>query len=229
MEAGIKMERKIVVPGEVIFSGKEYLPGSGAEKRDDKIVAGRFGLAEEVSNLVKVIPLSGRYEPRKGNVIIGRVEVLTMNGWVVNFGSAENAFLPLMEVPRFVHKGALHEVMDIGDMAAAKIFSIKGKNIDLTIKGKGLGKIEDGMIFKINPSKVPRVIGKEGSMINLIKKETGCDVTAGQNGFILIKGDKIDDEILARKAVMFITEKSFVDGLTKEVEKFFEEERESKK
>lgn len=218
-------ERKVVIPGEVIASGEDYLPGDGTEKRDKDIVSIKFGLAEEVSKLVKVIPLSGGYEPRRGNVIIGRVEMLTMNGWIINFGNSENGFLPLMEVPRFVNKGALDEVMSIGDMAIVKIFSIKGRNIDLTIKSRGLGKIEEGMIFRTNPSKVPRIIGKEGSMIKLIKDNTGCNISVGQNGFIWVKGDKIEDELLAKKSILFIAEKSFISGLTEAVEKWFKEEK----
>ncbi len=218
-------ERKIVIPGEVIASGEDYLPGEGTEKKDNDVIALRFGLAEETNKLVKVIPLSGGYQPRRGNVVIGRVEALTHSGWVIDIGNAENAFLPLMEVPRFVNKGALDEVMSIGDMAVVKIWSIKGRSIDLTIKSRGLGKIEDGMIFKINPNKVPRVIGKEGSMIKLIKDETGCNITVGQNGFIWMKGDKIENELLAKKAILFIVEKSFIEGLTEEVEKFFKGEK----
>jgi len=218
-------ERKIVIPGEIIMSGDDYLPGDGTEKQDKNIVAMRFGLAEETSNLVKVIPLSGNYLPRRGNVVIGKVEMLTHSGWVINIGNAENAFLSLMEVPRFVNKGALHEVIDIGEMVAAKIFSIKGRSIDLTIKGREFGRIDEGIIFKINPNKVPRIIGKEGSMIKLIKDKTGCNITAGQNGFIWIQGDKIEDELLAKKAILFIVEKSIVGGLTELVEKFFKENK----
>ncbi|MCH8945887.1 MAG: KH domain-containing protein [Nanoarchaeota archaeon] len=88
-----------------------------------------------------------------------------------------------------------------------------------------MGKIEEGMIFRINPNKVPRVIGKEGSMIKIIKDETGCNITVGQNGFIWVRGDKIEDELLSKKAIMFITEKSFVDGLTEAVEKWFGSEK----
>ncbi len=215
-------KRKAVIPGEIIFSGDEYLPGDGTEKKESNIVSLRFGLAEENNKLVKVIPLSGGYTPRRGNAVIGRVEMLTRNGWVINIGNSESAFLPLTEVPKFVNKNALHEVLDYGDMVTAKILSIRGKDIDLTIKSRNLGKVEEGLIFKINPNKVPRVIGKEGSMIKLIKENTGCNINVGQNGFILIRGDKIEDELLARNAINFINEKSFIDGLTDEMVKWFE-------
>ena len=130
-----------------------------------------------------------------------------------------------MEVPRFVNKDALDEVMDIGDMVVAKIWSINKRGIDLSIKSRGLGKIEEGLILEVNPNKVPRIIGKEGSMINLIKDGTGCNITVGQNGFVWIKGNKMEDELLAKKAILFIVEKSFVSGLTDEVTKWFKENK----
>jgi len=214
--------RKIVIPGEIIERGNDFLPGEGTEKRGEDIIALKYGLAEESNNLVKVIPLSGVYLPRRGNVVIGKVENITFNGWVVDIGCADGAFISLMEVPRFVNKNELDEVMDIGDMVVAKIIGVNKRGVDLTLKIRGLGKIDEGLIFKINPNKVPRVIGKEGSMIKLIKDETGCDITVGQNGLMWIQGDSIDKELKAKEAVMFITERSFIKGLTEELKKWFE-------
>jgi exosome complex component RRP4 len=211
-------KRKVVVPGEAIVTGDDYLPGDGTEKRGNEIVALRFGLAEESNKLIRVIPLSGPYVPRRGNVIIGKVDLITHNGWVIDIGCPENGFLSLSEIPRYVNKDGMDEVMRIGDMAVVKIWSMNGRGIDLTIKQKGLGRINEGIIFKINPNKVPRVIGKEGSMIKLIKDATNCNITVGQNGYIWIRGDKIEDEIMAKKAVLFIVENSFIEGLTEEVE-----------
>jgi len=214
-------ERKVVIPGETIVEGDNYLPGDGTEKQGKKIVAFRYGLAEETNKLVKVIPLSGVYQPRRGNIVIGKCNQITFNGWVIDIGTAENAFLPLMETPRFVSKDRLDEVLKIGDIAVAQIFGINGRGIDLTIKSRGLGRIDEGIVFKINSNKVPRVIGKEGSMIRIIREYTNCDITVGQNGFIWIKGDKIENELFAKRAVLFIAEKSFMEGLTEKVEEWF--------
>ena len=222
-------ERKIVIPGEVIVKGDDYLPGEWTEKTEDGIISLRYGLAEEINRLVKVIPLSGVYHPRRGNVVIGKVENVTYNGWVVDIGSEDTAFLSLMEVPKFVNKDNLEEVMDIGDSVVVKIWGINRRGIDLSIKSRGLGKIEEGIIIEINSYKVPRVIGKEGSMIKIIKEETGCNITVGQNGFVWIKGDKIEDELLAKKAIFFVAEKSFISGLTDEVIKWFKENKPSEK
>lgn len=218
-------ERKIVVPGEIILKGEDFLPGEGTEKKGKDIVALKYGLAEEQNKLVKVIPLSGPYMPRRGNVVIGKVENLLFNGWLIDIGTAETSFLSLTEVPRYVNKDGLDEVMDFGDMVVAKIFAVNKRGIDLTVKGRGLGKIEDGIIYKINPNKVPRVIGKEGSMIKMIKDETGCNITVGQNGYIWIKGINLESELLAKKAINFVAEKSFISGLTDEMKAWFEKEK----
>jgi exosome complex component RRP4 len=218
-------QRFVVIPGEVIFEGEDYLPGEGTEKRENKIVSIRYGLAEESKKLVKVIPLSGVYQPRRGNVVIGKVENVTFNGWVIDINTAENAFLSLMEVPRYVNKDDLREVMDIGDMVFAKIYSINKRGIDLSVKLKGFGKLEGGIIIGINSNKVPRIIGKEGSMISLIKEETNCRITVGQNGLVWISGKKVEDELFAKRAILYIAEKSFMSGLTEEMKRWFEEEK----
>ncbi len=216
--------RKVVIPGEVIFEGEDYLPGEGTEKRNNQVVAVRYGLAEENKKLVKVIPLSGVYQPRRGNVVIGRVENVTFNGWVIDINTAEGAFLSLMEVPRYVNKDDLEEVFMIGDMMVAKIGAINKRGIDLTVKLKGLGRLDKGIIISINPNRVPRVIGKEGSMISLIKDKTKCRITVGQNGLIWINGDKIEDELFAKKAILYVAENSFMSGLTDEMKEWFEKE-----
>jgi exosome complex component RRP4 len=215
-------KRQVVIPGEVIFKGDDFLPGDGTEKTKDGIIALRFGLSDEVNKLVKVIPLSGVYNPRRGNVVIGKVENINFNGWILDINAPENAFLSITEIPRYVNKDGLEEVMNIGDMVVAKIWNMNKRGIDLSLKSRGLGKIDEGIIIKINSNKVPRIIGKEGSMINLIKNKTKCEIIVGQNGFIWIKGDNITNELFAKKAILFITENSFLSGLTEKVKKWFE-------
>lgn len=222
-------KRKIVIPGEAIVKGEDYLPGEGTEKTDEGIIAIKFGLAEEVNKLVKVIPLSGVYIPRRGNVIIGQVEVITPNGWIIKISPSDGGFLSVAEVPRYVNKNDLEEIMEIGDMVVAKIYGMGRKSTDLSIRSRGLGKINEGLIMEINSNKVPRIIGREGSMIKMIKDETGCNITVGQNGIIWIKGDTIESELLAKRAINFTAEKSYISGLTEEVEKWFKKEKGGKK
>ena len=213
--------RIIVVPGEVVFSGEDFLPGEGARREGNDIVASRYGLAEKIGRVVKIIPFSGAFIPRRNNVVIGRVSDIVHSGWIVDIDYASNGFLPLMESPRFVNKGEMDQFLAIGDVVAAKIWSVSPKSIDLAMKGKGLGKLEGGFIFRVNPSRVPRIIGREGSMINLIKENTGCNITIGQNGWIWVKGNDLDSELRARKSIEFIAEKVLGSGLTEKMEGWF--------
>ena len=222
-QKGEGQKREVVIPGEVIVQGDEYLPGDGTKKKEEGIVALKYGLADKSENLVRVIPLSGPYNPRTGNVVIGKVVMLTENGWVIDIGTPKTAFLPLTEVPMYVNKGALDEVMDLGDMGVFKIIGLGRLGASLSVKSGFFGKIDEGMVFKINPHKVPRIIGKEGSMIKLIKERTGCKVTVGQNGVVLVKGESVDQELFARKAINFVAEKSYIEGLTDKVEQWFKD------
>ncbi|MDO8508398.1 MAG: exosome complex RNA-binding protein Rrp4 [Nanoarchaeota archaeon] len=222
-DSDASVKRKVVVPGETIATGEDFLPGEGTTRDGENIIALRYGLAEEAGKVVRVISIFGAFIPRRNNVIIGRVTDLTYNGWLIDVDAAPGAFLPIEEVPRFINKNEMDQFLGIGDLVAAKIWSVKNRGIDLALKGKGLGKLEGGFVFKIIPSRVPRVIGREGSMINLIKDKTKCNITVGQNGWIWIKGPTVDDEIKARRAIEFVADKVFVSGLTDKVEAWFSE------
>jgi exosome complex component RRP4 len=214
-------KRKIVVPGEIIASGEDYLPGEGTRRDGLNIISTKFGLAEEAGRVIRLIPIFGAFVPRRGNVVIGRVTDINHAGWMIDIDSAASAFLPIDESPRFINRNEMDQYLAIGDVIAAKIWGIGGRGIDLTIKGKGLGKLEDGFIFRIIPSRVPRVIGREGSMVNLIKEKTGCNITVGQNGWIWVKGPSTDAEIQGRKAIEMVAEKVHLGGLTEKVESWF--------
>jgi len=104
-----------------------------------------------------------------------------------------------------------------GDLVIGKVVDIglKGWTVDInTVKDAGLGKIREGRIIKVTPTKIPRVIGKKGSMINLIKRQTGCQIVIGQNGVILVRGRDLEKVNLAVEAIMKIEDEAHTTGLT---------------
>jgi len=218
-------KRKIVVPGEVIVSGEDYLPSEGARREGNEVVASRFGLAEEAGRVIKVIPITGAFVPRRNNVVVGRVINITFNGWVVDIDSAANGFLPIDETPRFINKHEMDRFLSIGDIVVAKIWSINQRGIDLSLRSRGLGKLENGFIFRVSPNRVPRIIGREGSMISLIKEKTHTDITVGQNGWIWISTVDINGAIKARRTCEYIAENITLEGLTEKVEEMLMEEK----
>lgn len=218
-----KGERAIVVPGETIATGVDFLPGDGTKRDGKEIIALRFGLLEKEGKLVKIIPLNGAYIPRAGNTVIGQVTDISFNGWIIDVLAPYQAFLSTLECFGFVNKKDLAEYFNIGDIIVSKIRLVKPRSVELTMKERDLGALDDGLLIKINPTRVPRVIGRAGSMVNTIKEETGCNIVVGQNGLIWIKGKNIEDEIAARKAIDLIVEKPFVDGLTDQIKNFLKE------
>ena len=87
------------------------------------------------------------------------------------------------------------------------------------MKQRGARKLIGGRIIKVTPSKVPRIIGKGGSMVEMIKKKTDTQIVVGQNGVIWIKGRRREKAI---EAIIEIEKYSHVEGLTNYIAEFLE-------
>ena len=222
-----KEKREVVIPGEIISSDENDLPGEWTIKSGKHILSTRLGIVEKQDRLVKVIPLSGVYIPRRGNVVIGEIKDLAISGWMVEIGGPYSAFLPLRECPGFIEESEMETIYGVGDLIVTKILDVRRTSVDLTMKTRenGFGKIRDGLIVKVNPHRVPRIIGKEGSMITLIKDASKCSITVGQNGIVWIRSDKIENQLFAKKAIEFIVENTITDGLTGKVEAWLKDNK----
>ena len=217
-------EKEIVIPGQDLAKGMDFLPGSGCYRDGDNLVSSSLGIISVNKSLIKVIPLSGKYDPKFGDVIIGQVKDMTLHGWFLDTNCAYDGMLSIREADEFIDKGAdLSKYYNFGDYVITKVVHVnKVSNIDLSTKGPGLRKIKGGKIIEITPSKVPRVIGKQGSMVSLIKDKTGCKITVGQNGRVWIQGENPEAELLATQAILKIDSESHTNGLTDEITKFLE-------
>jgi len=89
------------------------------------------------------------------------------------------------------------------------------------MKEQGLRKLQGGQILEISHSKVPRVIGKNGSMIQMIKNYTNCRIFIGQNGRIWVDGN-MDDMVHAMRAIKMIEEGAQTLKLTERVKEFLD-------
>jgi exosome complex component RRP4 len=218
-------DKDIVVPGEVLAEGMGYLPSQGTYRLGNNILASRMGLARVDGKVIKIIPVSGKYLPKKGDVIIGKIADINFSGWNVETNSAYPAMLSMKDATSdFIRRGAdLTRYFDIEDYIVTKIFNVTSQNlIDLTMKGPGLKKLEGGRIIKVSPSKVPRIIGKQGSMVSMIKRATNCNIIVGQNGIVWIRGLNPVDELLTVETIRKIEEESHISGLTERIKTFLE-------
>ncbi|MEE9406034.1 MAG: exosome complex RNA-binding protein Rrp4 [Candidatus Aenigmarchaeota archaeon] len=220
----IKKEREFVVPGDEIVKSMDYLPGRNCFREGDAICARKIGLVSLSGRVISVIPLNGAYVPKVGDMVIATVEDIPgTRGWVMNINSPYRAFLPLSGVRDFIdtNRTSLDSVYRIGDVLYAKIHSISGIDmIDISMQDPRARKLRGGRIIKINPSKVPRMIGKQGSMISMIKDRTASRISIGQNGYLWMEGG---DEKKVMEAIDMIDREAYMNGLTDKVSKLLGE------
>ena len=92
----------------------------------------------------------------------------------------------------------------------------------LSISGQNLGKIDSGELVKISPTKIPRLIGKHGSMIQTIESSTNATITIGQNGLIVVSSNETNGLLKALAAIRMVEEQAHLVDLTDKVKKMLE-------
>lgn len=221
-------KRQIVTPGDLLAEG-DYVPGENTYKENTKIMASRVGIVDYENKKVNVVALKAFYAPRVGDIVIGTVIEVGFNGWTIDINAPYIGILRASDVlsrPFKPQKDDLPQVLDAGDLIVAKIVSYdRTHDPQLTVSEPGLGKITRGEIIKVTPTKIPRIIGRQGSMISIIKQETGCNIILGLNGVILVTGKNIEDEQLAIMAIRKIEEESHTTGLTDRITQMLKEEK----
>ena len=213
-------ERRLVIPGEFLGKGRA---GPGAFGEDGNVYSKFIGLVEERNDTFIIIPLSGIYNPKRDDGVIGKVEDVIFSKWIVDINSPYQAVLPLSEATdEFIDltKVELTKYFDYNDLIFAEISSVtKTKNVQLSMRGRKCRKLKGGRLIKVTPAKVPRIIGKGGSMVEMIKELTGTQIVVGQNGLVWIKGD---NEHIAAEAILMIEEKSHLKGLTDHIKEYLQ-------
>ncbi|MFW5946142.1 MAG: exosome complex RNA-binding protein Rrp4 [Candidatus Natronoplasma sp.] len=216
-----EVDRDILLPGDSVEED-DLKPGRGMFKEDGNIYASRLGVKRVRSGYINVAAQSGRYEPQEGEKVIGTVTDINSSFWMVDVNAPNLAVLHVNDVPWMVDYGDTASYIEVGDALLIKITSVDEQNkMQITMDEEGLKKLTNGQIIEIPPSQVPRVIGRGGSMISMLKKYTDCKIFVGQNGRIWIDGD-LDGQYLAAKAIKMIEENAQAVGLTDLVKEFLE-------
>ncbi len=216
-------DRQVVLPGDPIATKDFNVLGPVYWENDiaRSAVVGMVVIKGERE--VEVIPLSGIYKPRIGDIVVGYVADIGLTGWIVDIKSPYMAYLPIQEAtlkPVDLTNVDLKSILNIGDIILARVIDFnlaRDYPVTLTIKEARLGKIETGTIVEIDVSKVARVIGRRGSMVNMINEELGCEVLVGQNGRVWIRCKDPQDESFVARIVKYIEMESHTKGLTERV------------
>ena len=221
----MKTSKKIVIPGMAIDKNiRVGKVGDYIIKDDRGLVPVLLGVVQQARNMIDLIPYKNVYKPSKGDYVIGVVVSYAPNGWILDIGAYTKAFLSASEFVtnrRFdPRRDELSRYLSIGDVVGVKISDVRrlgyfGATIKSSLddKDKKMGKIKNYYMLKVTTTKLPRIIGKRGSMIKLIKQKVKGDLVIAQNGVILFKGS-YDNYLLLKKIINLIAAKTFASGLT---------------
>jgi exosome complex component RRP4 len=214
------VKRRYVIPGDKIAEGN-FRPLMNVIKAGNSLIATRIGIAETGRDGVKVIPLSGVYIPRVNDLVIGKVVDHSSLSWEVDINSCFSAHLPAQDVFGRDFSPARDDMsrhFAIGDMITARIIAFdRTRDPMLTVQDRDLGKIPRGEALKISATRVPRLIGKRGSMIQTIEQATQTRVLIGQNGIIVVTGRTPEGIKLAVRAIRMVEEEAHTVNLTQRI------------
>jgi exosome complex component RRP4 len=212
--------KSIVLPGELIDKKAGRKIGKNAYFEGDNVFSKVVGIPRVWEDEISVIPLSGVYLPQVNDRVIGIVTQVEISGWVVDINSPYDAFLPVSDgTEEFIDMSRtdLSRFFDVGDVIFCKVSKVtKNKTVRVSMMSYGARKLYGGITIKVTPSKIPRIIGRGGSMVNLIKEKTNSVIYTGQNGVVWIRGDDKDKAI---EAILRIEKESHTTGLTENIEK----------
>jgi len=221
---------KVVVPGDFI-SETVSRAGEGTYVEDGKVYALRYGIVDERGE-IKVVALSGKYVPTEGDVLIGRVAEISFPFWIVDIASPYEARLHMSEFAdargEKIEFGSMNRYLDLDDLIVAKVTNVDVMmRIELALK-EDFNLRSGGRLIEIPYTKVPRVIGRSGSMIKMLKDKCNCFIFIAKNGRIWVRGRE-DDMNLATEAILKIASESHTSGLTDRVADFLDSFRREKR
>jgi exosome complex component RRP4 len=218
--------RQIVIPGDLLAENG-YQAGLNTYKVENKIYAYTVGLIEIKGNRIDIIPIHGCYVPKVGDMVIGKIIDYGSNMWAVDINSPYLGVLTVSEAlskPINPFKDNILKYLNIGDFIKAKVVAFdKTRDAALTVKEQGLGKISKGFIITIEPTKIPRVIGRKGSMLTTLKNKLSGHIEVGKNGRIWIIPKRQEDSFIYVKILKKIEEEAHISGLTDRVAKYINE------
>ena len=233
--------RDLVIPGETVSEDvQNFSPGRGTMLARDrsKIISLHIGLKQIKKNYINVIPLRGIYTPQPGDKVIAIVIDKNPVKYRCDINSKTFAqlkpknTLKRMRSPRggggrqYDRDESNTEKFDVGDILIVKVLSAdRLSKPELTTIGKYLGKKNNGIVITIDPPKIPRIIGRNGSMIKMLKNLTKCNIFVTQNGRIWIKGESLAYERLLIDALAKIEREAHTIGLTDRMQVYIENEK----
>ncbi|MBU7045528.1 MAG: KH domain-containing protein [Theionarchaea archaeon] len=203
--------KDLVVPGMLLAEG-DYIDEEGTHKEHGKVYASVVGIAYLNHRKIRVVALKGKYVPKQGDSVIGIITDERFNGWKVNINSPYEADLNQKDI-----QVGRYESLRVGDLVYARIVKVTEIFETSLYAKRPYGRLDKGILIEIQSARVPRLIGRKGSMIKMINEKTRSVITVGQNGLVWIRGG---NQELAAQACLMVDREAHIPGLTDRVSEF---------
>ncbi len=207
-----KKQKKIVIPGDLVTEERKSI-GQHVFVENGKVYSDALGITYPDSGAAYVVPLHGRYLPVRDDLIVGIISGETFNSYIVDINSIYRSFVSKDDVRYELKRGGVISaiIRDVNEINEAGLEDIR--------------VFYGGEVIEVSPAKVPRIIGKNGSMLNVLKDGSESNPIVGRNGWVWVKGGNVP---LFIEAVELIERESHLSNLTNKVAAFLKEKKGAK-
>ncbi len=197
--------RDILIPGDMVAS--EPLRMENTYVENGKTFAKVLGMYEREKKTL--VPLEGVWIPKIGDIVVGIITGTKNTVYEVDLNFFGRSILIGSKYERQSYKN--------GDVVEAIVKDVEDRK---TVILSGPKILYGGTVLNIKPIKVPRVIGKNNTMIGQIADLTGCNMIVGKNGTVWLKGEGVG---VATEAIRQIEAEAHISGLTERIKRMLEE------
>lgn len=201
----VDIMKEIVLPGEIVAENPVRNPYAYIE--NGKTYSMVLGLYEREP--LSIVPLESVWSPRIEDTIIGVVTSVKNSVYEVDLRFHGRSIIIGGKFERFSFK--------VGDVVEATIKDIEEKRTIILSYPKLLS---GGTLISVKPAKIPRIIGRDNTMIRQIAESAKSSIVVGKNGLIWLKGG---DVALATEVILKVQDEAHVSGLTERIKKMMEE------
>ena len=194
--------RSIVLPGDQIDGGAER--SRNTYRSGDASFSKVLGIYDESRG--DVVPLEGPWMPAANDSVVGTISDVKSKLYIVDIQYFGRALL----IPG---KYDTYEFA-AGDVLSAMVKDVEGRN---TVILSDPQQLSGGVLVKVKPKKIPRIIGKKSTMVSQIAEATDTRIVVGMNGLIWISGRNV---ALAIEAIMKVQNEAHTSGLTNSIRDF---------
>ncbi len=195
---------EIILPGDLVSD--KPVRSNYTYIEDGKTYSMVLGMIEREP--LSIVPLESVWSPRIEDTVVGIVTSAKNSVYEVDLKFHGRSIIIGGKFERFSFK--------VGDVVEATVKDIEERR---TIILSYPRLLSGGTLVSVKPAKIPRIIGRDNTMIKQIADKAKSNIVVGKNGMIWLKGGDI---ALATKAILTVQEEAHVPGLTERIKKLME-------